>query len=133
MTSAWLIFAGFCAIILAILVGIGYFLRATLSAVATVASIHAKTFAVAYVKSGSLMFIAASGAFATGYSALPPALQGSMPWAPYAVFFMMPMTAALSVLVAFLDRSAQRAGEEKTASSSTTAPFATTSPPLTKS
>ena len=128
MSSEWMIFAGFCAIALAVLAGMGYFLRATLSSVASVASIHAKIYALAYVKGGALMLIAAGAAFDTGFAALSQTVQQSMPWAIYVIFFWKPIAAALSVLVAFLDRSSQRADE---GSSKATAPFATTTPPLT--
>lgn len=127
MSTEWMIFAGFCAIALAVIAGMGYFLRATLSSVATVASIHAKIYAVAYVKGGALMLIAAGAAFDTGFAALPQAVQASMPWAIYVIFFWKPIAAGLSVLVAFLDRSTQRAAED---SKGANTPFATTIPPL---
>lgn len=105
-------FYWFLGITLTLLGGIGYFLRGALFSISTIAAQHAKIYAVAYVKGGALIAIAAGGAFGTGYQALPPPMQASMPWAPYVIFFWLPISAGLAVLVAFLDRSAQTATKD---------------------
>ena len=106
----------------AILGGLGYFLRGALFSISSVASSHAKTYAVAYIKGGSLILITAGAAFGTAYSALPATMQATLPWAPYAIFFWQPITAGLGVLVAFLDRSAQTASKEAEAEKAKTVP-----------
>lgn len=113
---------GFLVSLAVILGVIGYFLRGVLWSISTLAAQHAATFSVAYVKGGALMFIAASTAFGSGYNSLDAAMKASMPWAPYVIFFCLPLSAGLSVLVAFLDRSGQRASEEQAAKKAATNP-----------
>lgn len=124
MNASLAIFVGITCIILG---GLGYFFRNTFSNIETIASEHAKIYAVAYVKGGALILIAAGAAFDTGFQALSPAFQATMTWAPYAIFFWKPIAGGLAVLVAFLDRSTQRASEEaanaKAKRDGTTAPF----------
>lgn len=116
MSSLWF----FLASVAAVLALIVWFLRGALLGISSTAAEHAKTYAVAYVKGGALIFIAAGTAFDQGFSSLSASLQASMPWAPYAIFFWKPVAAGLAVLVAFLDRSIVRAKEEKAA---TTPPY----------
>lgn len=95
-----------------VLVLIGYFLRGALFSISSVAADHAKTYALPYVKGGSLIMIAAFAAFEQAYWALDENYRKTMEWAVYFIFFSKPITGGLAVLVAFLDRSTQKATEE---------------------
>lgn len=99
----------FLGLMVLVLCGIGYFMRSALSAISSQAGVHAKKYAVSYVKGGCLMFIGAGVTFDQAYYALPDTVQSSMPWAPFVIFFWKPMAAAATVLVSFLDRSSQNA------------------------
>lgn len=113
---------------------LGWFLRGALFSISGLAAQHAKIYAIAYVKGGALILIAAFASFEQAYWALDEAFRNSMGWAPYVIFFSKPVTGALAVLVAFLDRSTQRATEEGQAAGllpkpATTPPFASPTPP----
>lgn len=112
----------FAVTIVAVASFVGYFLRGAIFSISNVAASHAKTYALAYVKGGSLILIASFASFEQAYWALDPPFRDSMTWAPYMIFFSKPITGGLAVLVAFLDRSTQRATEE--AGKATAAPFA---------
>ncbi len=102
----------FAAFSFAILIGAGYFMRKALSSISSQAGEHAKLYARSYVKGGSLMFIGATVTFDQAYYALGVSVQANMAWAPYVIFFCKPVSAALTVLVGFLDHSIQKATED---------------------
>jgi hypothetical protein len=88
-----------------------YVFRGTWNSIANEMADHAKTYAIAYTVGGALIFIAAGTQFEQSYYALDGKMQDSMPWAPYVVFFWKPVAAGLTTLVAFLNRSIERAQE----------------------
>lgn len=94
----------FCALLVVIFSVVGYFLRSTIRELSTAAALNARAHAVAYFRSGALMAIAAGASFETAYQAVSPAMQATMSWAPYVIFYWKPITAALAILVAVLDR-----------------------------
>jgi len=102
----------FCALVVVILTAIGYFMRSALTSISTQAGVHAKRYSIAYIKGACLMFIGAGVTFDQAFYALNDAVQATMPWAPYVIFFWKPMAAAATVLVGFLDRSSQTATAE---------------------
>lgn len=102
----------FTAIMLCVMGLIGYFLRGALFSITSVAALHARIYAVAYVKGASLVYIAATAAFESAYWALDEGFRAGVGWAPYVIFFNKPISGGLAVLVAFLDRSTQRATED---------------------
>lgn len=112
----------FIATLLVPLAVFGWVLRSTIQELANQAKEHAKNYAIAYVKFGALAYISASTAFCQAYAALPAGMQSTMPWAPYFIFFSQPAIAGLGVLVAFLDRSVQRADEAVKTQSAQTPP-----------
>lgn len=95
-----------------LIVLLGWFLRGALFSISSIASQHAKIYAIAYVKGGALILIASFASFEQAYWALDEAFRATLAWAPYAIFFSKPITGGLAVLVAFLDRSSQRASED---------------------
>lgn len=101
----------FLAVLLLILGGAGWFFRRTLETLSDSAAQHAKLYAVSYIKGTALISIAAGAAFDQAFQSLSPIMQASMLWAPYVIFFWKPIAGGLAVLVAFLDRSFQRANE----------------------
>ncbi len=124
MNYPLLTFGIVCAILLGFL---GWFLRGALFSISSTAASHAARYSVSYVKGGSLIMIAAFAAFEQAYWALDPPFRDSMPWAAYVIFFSKPVTGGLAVLVAFLDRSTQRADE--TQKNATNPPFAAPTTP----
>ncbi len=102
----------FFVIVGAIAAFTGWFFRGALFSVSSTAAEHAKIYAVAYITGGSLILIAAIQALASAWMLLPDEMKSAMPWVPYVIFFLSPIQAGLAVLVAFLNRSTQRAGEE---------------------
>lgn len=120
-------FIAFVVVMIVVISAIVYFLRGAMFSITTVAASHAKTYALAYVKGGALITIAACASFQQAYYALDEAFRSTMPWAPYVIFFSTPITGGLAVFVAFLDRSTQRATEdaekERIGTGNTNSPF----------
>lgn len=115
----------FLAFILAV-IGLGLLLlRSSLGkSIGEAAATHAKTYATAYVKGTVLMLIAMIGSFEEAFRTLTSAAAAALPWWGWAILFLKPISAACAVLVAFLDKSIQRATEAKEAAlSKSTPPF----------
>lgn len=110
MNSPFLLFSSACLISAAF---IGWFFRGALSSLRGIASDHAKTYAVAYVKGGCLVLIAMGSAFKETFQPLTIEQANRMEWWDWAIAFFSPLLAGLAVLAAFLDRSTQRASEDK--------------------
>lgn len=104
----------FAACVLLMLAALGYFLRGALFSISTQAAAHAKTYAVAYVKGGALITLAMLAAFDESFRTLTREAALALPWWGWALLFFKPIAAGLAVLVAFLDRSTQRAEQIKT-------------------
>lgn len=105
---------------LAIVVGVGYFLRGALFSVTSVAAQHASKYAIAYVKGSALIIIAMLAAFEQAFQPLTAELAARLSWWDWAILFFKPIAAGFAVLVAFLDKSASTA----------TQPAGTTTPPF---
>jgi hypothetical protein len=110
----------FLSIIALIIGGALWFFRGAIFAVSTAAAEHAKVYAVAYVKGGALVSIAMLSSFDETFRNLTRDTAATLPWWGWAVLFFKPLSAALAVLAAFLDRSITRAKEERAA---TTPPY----------
>lgn len=132
MNPSLAIFAGICLVVIG---GMGFFLRGALFNITTAAAEHAKIYAVAYVKGGALILLAMLASFDENFRNLTKEAAVLLPWWGWTILYLKPIAAALAVLVAFLDRSVQRGGEEaanlKAAKSGTAPPFpsATAAPP----
>jgi hypothetical protein len=94
---------------LAIIVGVGYFLRGALFSVTSQAAQHASRYAIAYVKGGALIIIAMLAAFEQAFQPLTAELAARLSWWDWAILFFKPIAAGFAVLVAFLDKSAASA------------------------
>ena len=103
-------FLAFLIFVAGLLVSVILFLRSAIGQkFITKASEHAQTYAVAYVKGGILMGIAMIASFDEAFHPLTKAQAENLAWWDWAILFMKPISAAFAVLVAFLDRSTQRA------------------------
>lgn len=107
-------FYAFIGLLLVTVGSVGWFLRDTIRDLRHYAERHAKTYAVAYVKGGALVLIAAGASFDETFKGMTKAAAVELPWWAWVSLFWKPIGAGLAVIVAFLDRSAQRASESKT-------------------
>lgn len=105
----------------------GYFLRGALFSITSVAAQHAKIYAVAYVKGGALILLAMFAAFEKSFQPLTSEHAAVLAWWDWAILFLSPITAGLAVLVAFLDKSKDRA--DQVAATMSTPPFQSSPPP----
>jgi len=108
MTTPLVIFVGsfICVVLCA-----GYFLRGAIFSITNIAAQHAKIYAVAYVKGGSLILLAMFAAFEKSFQPLTIDQAAHLAWWDWIILFLSPLVAGLSVLVAFLDKSKDRADE----------------------
>lgn len=112
----------FVAAAVGLIVAAVFFLRSAIGAsIITAASAHARIYAVAYVKGAVLILIAMISSFDEAFHPLTVEQAASLAWWDWAILFLKPVAAGCAVLVAFLDRSTQRATEA--ASGATRAPF----------
>lgn len=127
MNSPLIAFSASVVVVLSLVI---FFLRGALFSISSVAAAHAKAYALPYVKGGSLIMIAAFAAFEQAFWALDEPTRATMVWAVYFIFFSKPITGGLAVLVAFLDRSTQKATDEaKEEKAKSTPPFLNPPPP----
>ncbi len=104
----------FLALVLTIVGGSAWFFRGTLAELGNAAKDHAKLYAVAYAKGGALILIATGASFDETFKSLTKMEAMDLPWWIWVSLFWKPIGAGLAVLVAFLDRSVQRALESET-------------------
>ncbi len=109
-------FYWFLGIIAAIVGFLLYVLRGTWKGIAEEMKAHVKTYAIAYTVGGAIVAVAAGSQFEHSFYALKPEMQASMPWAPYAILFWKPVEGGLLALIAFLNRSIERAQEVRRSS-----------------
>jgi hypothetical protein len=104
-----------------------YFLRDTFAALSRVAAEHAKTYSLAYAKGAALIMIAMISAFDENFRTLTREAASGFPWWNWAILFLKPILAGLSVFAAFIDRSVQSAKDAKQGTTTTTTTASTSS------
>lgn len=89
-----------------------YLLRGTVNELRQSAAEHARAYAVVYVKGSALVMLAMFSSFDESFRPLTREVADKQAWWDWAILFSKPMAAGLAVVVAFLDRSAERAREK---------------------
>lgn len=107
----------FAAAVLLLSVVFAWVFRATFRSLIDQAAQHSKTYATAYIKAGCLILITMGNTFKETFQPLTVEMVKSFAWWDWVIKLGAPILAGLAVLVAFLDRSMQRADEAKAAKS----------------
>lgn len=112
----------FASAVLLLIVVFAWVFRATFKSLIDQAAQHSKTYATAYIKAGCLILITMGNTFKETFQPLTIEVVKSFAWWDWVIKLGAPILAGLAVLVAFLDRSMQRADEAKVAKPTVTNP-----------
>jgi len=108
-------------VVLLVFLGVGlWFFRGVINVLGTLAADHARVYAVSYIKGAALIAIAAGACFTETFSNLTAEEAARLSWWSWMVLFWKPIAAGLATMCAFLDRSAERARDDR---SNTPSPF----------
>jgi hypothetical protein len=123
VTNAFYIFLGFVGLFVATLF---YFFHEVLRTLPALLAEHARVYARSYVKGTCLVLITAGAAFKDTFSGLTAQDAMALTWWGWAIMFWAPITAALGVIIAFLDTSVATSKDKETAdlAGGTKPPFA---------
>lgn len=105
----------FASAVLLLAVVFAWVFRATFGSLIDQAAQHSKTYATAYVKAGCLILITMGNTFKETFQPLTTEMVRSFAWWDWVIKLGAPILAGLAVMVAFLDRSMERADASKTA------------------
>lgn len=104
---------GFLVLALSILVAGRYLFSGVLEEMKQQAKVHARYYALAYIKCFALVAIASGACFTETFWGLSKQEAAGYAWWNWAIAFWKPVAAGLATLCAFLDRSGQTATAKK--------------------
>lgn len=103
----------FVVVLCAIWIPLAWLAKNMVGELSKQAAHHAKQYAAAYAKGGSLMAIAAMTSYDETFSKLSVDVAAVLPWWHWLALYFKPVVAMLAVLVAFLDGSVQRSNDKR--------------------
>jgi hypothetical protein len=92
-----------------------YLARNVIRGLSAHAAENVKLYAPAFAKGGALVAIATLSSFVEIFEKLSSDVAAVLPWWSWLTMFCVPVIAALTTLVAFMDRSLERVREQKKA------------------
>lgn len=107
-------FTWFLVLVFGGLISFAYLARRVLRELTEQAAIHAKLYSAAYAKGGALIVIAMMSSFVENFEKLSSDVATLLPWWMWVAMFVKCVIPGLTTYVAFVDRTMERAREERT-------------------
>ncbi len=102
-------FVAFLLLLVLIVFGSVWFFKDTIKELRDLAKEHVGSYAIVYVKGGTLILIAVGTSFKEVFQPITATQADSFAWWDWVIKFSAPIISGLAVLAAFLDRSAANA------------------------